>query len=284
MKPLSGTAYVILGMLSLGAQTGYDIKRIVDHSIRFFWAASYGQIYPELAGSRTQAWSRGSSPTGARKRKEYRLTDQGRAELTALARAAAEMMELRDENLLKLFFADALPRRAGARAAPSPRRARAVPRTAARDRSAARRRSALRRSRAPVRHRLRGVQRRLVQGPGARLAPTIGEARHERRVGDGAFPRGAGSGRAELSRHLPCRRAAVRARAVRTRSRLLSRVEARGSRRWDRRRHGRNRARAVRAQARPRRSACARLRRVRDGPGARRPRCRQRASSIWHSP
>jgi len=45
---LAPTAYVILGMLGLGARTGYDIKRVVDQSTRFFWAASYGQIYPEL--------------------------------------------------------------------------------------------------------------------------------------------------------------------------------------------------------------------------------------------
>src|SRR5215211_2439172 len=44
----SKTAYVILGMLALGKRTGYEIKALVDVSTRFFWAASYGQIYPEL--------------------------------------------------------------------------------------------------------------------------------------------------------------------------------------------------------------------------------------------
>ena len=36
-------------MLKLGRRTGYEIKSLVDVSTRFFWAASYGQIYPELA-------------------------------------------------------------------------------------------------------------------------------------------------------------------------------------------------------------------------------------------
>ena len=31
-----------------GERSGYEIKQAVDHSTRFFWAASYGQIYPEL--------------------------------------------------------------------------------------------------------------------------------------------------------------------------------------------------------------------------------------------
>ena len=45
---LSATAYVILGMVSREARSGYEIKALVDETTRFFWAASYGQIYPEL--------------------------------------------------------------------------------------------------------------------------------------------------------------------------------------------------------------------------------------------
>ena len=45
---LNNTAVVILGLLAGGAKSGYDIKGIVDRSTRFFWGASYRQIYPEL--------------------------------------------------------------------------------------------------------------------------------------------------------------------------------------------------------------------------------------------
>ncbi len=45
---LNPTGRVILGMLAQGQRTGYDIKQFVDKSTRHFWAASYGQIYPEL--------------------------------------------------------------------------------------------------------------------------------------------------------------------------------------------------------------------------------------------
>ena len=110
MDDLSGTSYVILGMLGLGARTGYDVKGIVDKSTRFFWAASYGQIYPELRRLERAGLVEGTSaPTGARKRKEYRLTEAGREELVRWLSAPARMPELRDESLLKLFFADALP-------------------------------------------------------------------------------------------------------------------------------------------------------------------------------
>ena len=45
---LSATGRVILGMIAFGRTTGYDIKQLVDKTTRYFWAASYGQIYPEL--------------------------------------------------------------------------------------------------------------------------------------------------------------------------------------------------------------------------------------------
>ena len=110
MESLSRTGTVILGMLALGVRTGYDIKASVDQSTRFFWAASYGQIYPELRRLERAGLVEGqSSPTGARKRKEYRLTASGRAELLRWLEGPPAMPELRDESLLKLFFADALP-------------------------------------------------------------------------------------------------------------------------------------------------------------------------------
>jgi DNA-binding PadR family transcriptional regulator len=111
MESLSGTGYVILGMLALGLRTGYDIKASVDRSTRFFWAASYGQIYPELRRLEEAGLIEGkSSPTGGRKRREYELTASGRATLLRWLEAPPAVHELRDESLLKLFFADVLPR------------------------------------------------------------------------------------------------------------------------------------------------------------------------------
>jgi hypothetical protein len=37
---LTATAYVILGMVSREARSGYEIKAMVDNSTRFFWAAA----------------------------------------------------------------------------------------------------------------------------------------------------------------------------------------------------------------------------------------------------
>ena len=105
---LSPTAYVILGMLRHEPRSGYEIKGAVDQSTRFFWAASYGQIYPELNRLAEAGLVEGESqPTGGRKRTVYRLTEAGREELVRWLAQAPEHLELRDEGLLKLFFAAA---------------------------------------------------------------------------------------------------------------------------------------------------------------------------------
>ncbi len=107
---LSPTAYVILGLLHTEPRSGYEIKSIVDNSTRFFWAASYGQIYPELRRLADQGLVEGSDASrDGRKRTVYRLTAAGRKELRAWLRRPPTTFETRDEGLLKLFFAGALP-------------------------------------------------------------------------------------------------------------------------------------------------------------------------------
>jgi DNA-binding PadR family transcriptional regulator len=40
--------YAILGILSFGPMSGYDIKKFYEQSVAGFWSESYGQIYPIL--------------------------------------------------------------------------------------------------------------------------------------------------------------------------------------------------------------------------------------------
>ncbi len=102
---------VVLGLLALGPRSGYDIKAVVDRSTRFFWAASYGQIYPELRRLEAEGLVLGrDAPTGGRSRRVYELTDAGRKALEDWLLGSSVTIEYRDESLLRLFFADALPR------------------------------------------------------------------------------------------------------------------------------------------------------------------------------
>ena len=110
MSSLSPTARVILGMLKLGVPTGYDIKRIIDDSTRFFWTASYGQIYPELKRLRKAGLvAAREEPRGKVKRTVYELTPKGEEALQEwLTDRESVLFEIRDESLLRLFFADLL--------------------------------------------------------------------------------------------------------------------------------------------------------------------------------
>ena len=107
---LGPTAYVILGNLGLGPHSGYDIKQLADMSTRHFWAISYGQIYPELKRLKEEGLIQAEdAPRGTRQRTLYHLTDAGREALRAwVSDPAIQNLEIRDEMLLKLFFADAM--------------------------------------------------------------------------------------------------------------------------------------------------------------------------------
>ena len=110
MDGLSPTARVLLAMIRNGRRTGYEIKQLVDVSTRFFWAASYGQIYPELKRLEQAGLITGEDePSGGRQRRAYSLTPAGDEALDAWLRSEEEpLYEVRDEALLKLFFSDEL--------------------------------------------------------------------------------------------------------------------------------------------------------------------------------
>ena len=107
----TAVTWAVLGLLALRPRSGYDIKQAVDRTIRHFWAASYGQIYPELKRLETAGWIEGTDGSrGARSRRVYSITATGRAELRGWLYGTKTQIELRDESLLRLFFADTLPR------------------------------------------------------------------------------------------------------------------------------------------------------------------------------
>ena len=109
-----GSKYAILGMLSLRPMSGYDIRKTVQESIRFFWNESYGQIYPAL--KRLEAQKLVERARGAQKgragRQVFTLTRTGRRELQEWLTRKPQMQPFRNELLLKLFFGRLVPREA----------------------------------------------------------------------------------------------------------------------------------------------------------------------------
>lgn len=102
--------YVILGLLSHEPLTGYEIKKRIDNSLRFFWSGSYGSIYPTLDELVTDGCVEKEEETTGRGKIIYSITDKGRKLLRDWLRMPVKKDELRYETLLKLFFADELGR------------------------------------------------------------------------------------------------------------------------------------------------------------------------------
>ena len=110
MSDLNHTDYIILGSLHMKPRAGYDIKRFVDESIRFFWPISYGRLYPELKRLADMGLvvAELDSDSG-RRRTVYRITERGVGALRHwLASPSDPAFQMRDELLLKIFFSDPL--------------------------------------------------------------------------------------------------------------------------------------------------------------------------------
>jgi DNA-binding PadR family transcriptional regulator len=106
MATSNRTHFAILGFLTLGPMSGYDIKKLVEESVDNFWSESFGQIYPalrRLAGD--GLIEKDESPSeGGRPRHVYSISDRGREALAAWLREPTEPPPVRIELLLKLFF------------------------------------------------------------------------------------------------------------------------------------------------------------------------------------
>jgi DNA-binding PadR family transcriptional regulator len=109
---LTPTSYLVLGMVRLGFTSGYAIKKTAELSTQAYWSISLAQVYPELGRLlRAGLLTRRSEPRGARARSAYAVTDSGEISFFSWLRSSKlEPFQIHDEGLLRLFFADCLPR------------------------------------------------------------------------------------------------------------------------------------------------------------------------------
>ena len=110
MQILSGTSYTILGLLSVQPDlSGYDIRKGIQQSLGYFWAESYGQLYPALKRLATDGLITPSkaSTKGRKQRQTYVITEAGGSALRQWLALPFHNEPPRNEFLLKLFFAGA---------------------------------------------------------------------------------------------------------------------------------------------------------------------------------
>lgn len=105
----SRTKYAVLGLLTQGARSGYDLKKLIEASVAHFWSESYGQLYPILARlaadglvRRRTIHQRPRPP-----RHVYALTPAGRRELQRWLEEPVPAEGFRSELLLKVFLGSA---------------------------------------------------------------------------------------------------------------------------------------------------------------------------------
>jgi PadR family transcriptional regulator AphA len=103
---LSPTSYIVLALIDgAGEATPYDLKQAVAVTLGNFWSVPHAQIYAEPERLLEGGYLSERREQGGRRRRYYKLTTKGRMTLREwLAEPTAEMAELRDPGILKLFF------------------------------------------------------------------------------------------------------------------------------------------------------------------------------------
>ena len=88
----------LLGLLNYGEMTGYELAKVFNDSLSFFWQAQTSQIYRELNQLEAEGLlhSRIEVQTGKPDKRVYAITAQGDLSM--------EMMPTRSEVLLRIFF------------------------------------------------------------------------------------------------------------------------------------------------------------------------------------
>jgi len=102
----SKTRFAVLGILSYGPMSGYDIKKFYEQNVAGFWSESYGQIYPILKRLAEERLATRSvqKQEGKPDRHIYAITGKGREELQQWLVEPTGRHIGRHETLLKLMF------------------------------------------------------------------------------------------------------------------------------------------------------------------------------------
>jgi DNA-binding PadR family transcriptional regulator len=107
MTGLSDTEYAVLGLLTFGERSGYELDKLAQRSIGYFWRPAKSKIYAILPRLVERGFAR-STPVAQEKRPDkqlYRITRAGDRALRAWVDSQDEISGVRrDGLLLKLFF------------------------------------------------------------------------------------------------------------------------------------------------------------------------------------
>jgi PadR family transcriptional regulator, regulatory protein AphA len=101
--------HAALGLLARAPASGYDLLKVFEASMANVWPATQSQLYGEL-NKLADAGLIEVTDVGPRGRKEYAITDAGRAELRRWLMSPQDDPVFRSVQLLRVFLLDQLPR------------------------------------------------------------------------------------------------------------------------------------------------------------------------------
>lgn len=103
-------AHAILGFLSYTPMTGYDLKKRFDQSISHFWSSTQSHIYKALEKLEAEEMVQSQiiQQEGKPNRKQYQITEAGRAELHRWLSTPLPIEGAREAWLIQVFFASSL--------------------------------------------------------------------------------------------------------------------------------------------------------------------------------
>lgn len=97
--------HAMLGLLSAGPASGYDLLKTFEISLQNVWPATQSQLYAELGRLSKEGLVRVVAE-GPRGRKEYEITEEGRRELRHWLIEVPPNLGRRSDMLLRVFFLD----------------------------------------------------------------------------------------------------------------------------------------------------------------------------------
>src|SRR2546426_3670429 len=97
--------YILLGLLRR-PRAGYDLKKVFDERIGYFWAAELSQIYPTLKRLERRGWvrSREARPKRGARRRVYAIAAPGRTALREWLRGEPRFGDERFAYLAQVYF------------------------------------------------------------------------------------------------------------------------------------------------------------------------------------
>jgi PadR family transcriptional regulator, regulatory protein AphA len=107
MSGLSDTEYAVLGLLTFGERSGYELDKLSQRSIGYFWRPAKSKIYAILPRLVERGLARATAVAQERRpdKQLYRITPEGEQALRAWLDSSEPIAGVaRDGLLLKLFF------------------------------------------------------------------------------------------------------------------------------------------------------------------------------------